>query len=765
MLKFLIRKQLLVLSLLLIAFGCTKNTKQEDSSKKKIIALTGEVKQYKGKPTIHISGKPESPVIYALPDVPGGRWSWDEIPQHNINQFCQQGVKLYQLDIFLDHLWFEDGSFNVKKAQQQINGVLEVCPDASVFFRFHVNAPKWWIAQNSAENVLYDGVDGSPDENIGLSRLLEADPRTPIRSSMASEKWKKVTSEKLAEFCTAFSKTKEGNVLIGIQVAYGVYGEWHQWGINKNEADFSLPMQNHFKHWLKTKYTTNEQLQKAWNDTKITFETVTVPTTKEREIISAGIFRDPNKDMKVIDYYTCQHDLVADNIIHFSKVVKENWSRPIITGTFYGYFFSVFGRQAAGGHLSLQKILNSKYVDYLSGPQAYYTENGYHSGEPYRSRSLIHSVFLNNKLWLDEYDQQPRRTWPYLAVDDNREVYKKTVKDNISQIRRNMLFSLLKGQGLWLYDFGPASMHLNPDNDTNKQSGTNGYWDNPIYMDNIGKVKKIADKFLHKEFASAADVLAVYDTESIKYMPSTIDKSPPITHQLLNWTSLALYYSGAIFDPIHIDDLDKVNLSQYKAVVFFNTFKMEEKDKEIIKTKVATQNRHLIWIYAPAYINGKELNVASVSDIVNINLKTTLYSKTPKIKINKNFATVPEQSAWMPYDPVFYIDDDVTEILGSYAGLNKAGFGYKKSEQFSSWYIGVPIVDYQIFNKIFEKAGVKKHAEEKDIVYGGGDLIMIHSVKKGTKEFSNNDKKFQIAFDSVPATKVINKVTGEVILN
>ena len=758
-------KKIGILLIVFVVFGCIDKTSNEEKTKEKTITFFGEVKQYKGKPTIYINDKPESPIIYALTDVPGGRWSWDEIPQYNIDQFCQQGVKLYQLDIFLDYLWFEDGSLNIEKAQQQINGVLEVCPDASVFFRFHVNAPKWWIAKNIEENVVYDGVEASPDENIGLSRILEADPRTPIRSSMASEKWKKASSEKLAQFCKAFSKTKEGKSLVGIQVAYGVYGEWHQWGIVKNEADFSMPMQNHFKKWLQDKYKTNEQLQHAWNNQIITFEKVTVPTTKEREVISAGIFRDPIKDMKVIDYYTCQHDLVADNIIHFSKVVKENWPRPIITGTFYGYFFSVFGRQASGGHLSLQKILKSEYVDYLSGPQAYYTENGYHSGEPYRSRSLIHSVFLNKKLWLDEYDQQPRRTWPYLAVDDNREVYKKTVIENVSQIRRNMLFPLLKGQGLWLYDFGPASMHLNPENDTNKQSGTNGYWDNPIYMDNIGKIKKIADEFLHKEFTSAADVLAVYDTESIKYMPSTMDNPPPITHQLLNWTSLALYYSGAIFDPIHIDDLDKVNISQYKAVVFFNTFKMDKKDKEIIKTNVAAQNRHLIWIYAPAYISGKELSVASVSDMVNINLKTMQYNKTPKIKINKSFAIVPEQSAFMPYDPVFYIDDKEVEILGSYSGINRVGFGYKKSEKFSSWYIGVPIMDYQIFNKIFEKAGVTKYAEEKDIVYGGGDLIMIHSIKKGTKEFTYKNKKIQIPFDTVPGTKVINKITGDVTLD
>ena len=751
--------------LLMLLFVAITVLSCNNSSTHKNTALSGEVKQYKGKPTIHINGKPESPIIYALPDVPGGRWSWDEIPQHNINEFHKQGVKLYQLDIFLDYLWLEDGTFNIDIAKKQVNGVLDICPDAGIFFRFHVNAPKWWIAENGQENVVYDNVEASPDENIGLSRILEADPRTPVRSSMASDKWRDATSDKLAQFCNEFAKTDEGNALIGIQVAYGIYGEWHQWGTMENEADFSIPMQNHFKKWLKEKYKTNEQLQKEWANNDITFDKVTIPNTDERAITSAGIFRNPFTDAKVIDYYSCQHELVADNIIHFCKVVKDSWPRPIITGTFYGYFFSVFGRQASGGHLGVQKVLKSEYVDYLSAPQAYYTENGYHAGEPYRSRSLIHSAFLNNKLWLDEYDQQPRRTWPYLAVTDNREVYEKTVIENVSQIKRNMLFTLLKGQGLWFYDFGPASMHLNPENDQNKQSGTNGYWDNPIYMESIGKVKKITDEFLHEEYKSAADVLAIYDTKSIMYMPSTVDKKCPITHQILNWTTLAMYYSGVLFDPIHIDDLEKVDMSQYKAVVFFNTFVMSEKDKELIKTKVASQNRHLIWMYAPAYIKGKELSADFVSDIVNIDLKTIDYKETPKIKIDKGFVDVPDQSAWGVLNPVFYINDDQAKTLGSYIGINKVGFGYKELENYTSWYIGVPIFDYQLFSKIFEKAGVQTYADEKDIIYGGGDLIMIHSVKKGTKEMTINNQRFQVDFDKIPSTKVINIKTGEVILD
>ena len=162
---------------------------------------------------------------------------------------------------------------------------------------------------------------------------------------------------------------------------------------------------------MQEKYSDTATLRRNWNDPAIDFDAVAVPITTERAATSAGVFRDPQKDQKVIDYYTCQHELVRDNVLHFCRIVKENWPRPIITGSFYGYFFSVFNRLAAGSQLDLEPVLKSPHIDYLCGPQAYEPE-AYLAGEVYRSRSLIMSMRITNKLWLDEMDQNPRRILP-----------------------------------------------------------------------------------------------------------------------------------------------------------------------------------------------------------------------------------------------------------------------------------------------------------------------------------------------------------------
>ncbi len=63
-----------------------------------------------------------------------------------------------------------------------------------------------------------------------------------------------------------------------------------------------------------------------------------------RRALDDGIFRDPSRREAVIDYYRCQQDLVAECILTLCRTVKRNWPRPILTGTFYGYFFSMFDR-------------------------------------------------------------------------------------------------------------------------------------------------------------------------------------------------------------------------------------------------------------------------------------------------------------------------------------------------------------------------------------------------------------------------------------
>lgn len=542
--------------------------------------VTGKVKPFNGRPTIFINDKPEYPMIYSLTDVPGGRLTWEEMPQHNIKRMAEAGVKIFCFSIFFDQMWTaENKELDISIAQKMIKGVTDVRKDASIIIRLHVHPPQWWYKKYPDECVQYaDAKAIAYDDSARFKPSQHNDPATVIRYSLASKKWKETMGKKVAEFCRKLSKTVEGNSVIGMQVAGGIYGEWHYWGFIQNYPDVSKPMNVYFREWLKNKYGNEEALKTAWNKRGVSFETAEVPDMQQRSDTHNGLFLDELTQRNLIDYNECQDELVANDIIYFAKTVKENWGRPIISGTFYGYFFPLYMRETVGGHLSVQKVLKSPYIDYLSGPQCYFPDAA-KIGDPARSRGLVTSCFLNGKLWLDEYDTQPDLSGiTHIGADKNTPKYDSIINSALAIVRRNMSVSAVRGQGFWFFDFGIAGGR---EYQETKVNGSNGWWDFPFILEDIGKAKKIFEKQMLNPYQSQSDVLMVYDTKIFYELTTDKNLLSPV-YVTDYWISAAVWKAGVAADYIHIDDLDKVNIDQYKVVVFNNTFRITPQQRELI---------------------------------------------------------------------------------------------------------------------------------------------------------------------------------------
>ncbi|GCE13680.1 hypothetical protein [Tengunoibacter tsumagoiensis] len=129
--------------------------------------LKAEVRKHLGKPTLWINEQPFYPMLYSLTDCPGGRWSWEEIPQRNIQHFANQGVTLFQVDLWLEQLFAPDDTLDITLAQRQVRGILAACPTAGVFIRLHVNAAPWWNAEHPDECTEYADIEADRTELTG----------------------------------------------------------------------------------------------------------------------------------------------------------------------------------------------------------------------------------------------------------------------------------------------------------------------------------------------------------------------------------------------------------------------------------------------------------------------------------------------------------------------------------------------------------------------------------------------------------------------
>jgi len=543
--------------------------------------VNAAVRPWRGKPTLFIRDEPTYACFYALTDCLGGRFSFEEGPRQSIKQFVDAGFKLFQLDLFLADCWPKPGPLSADLARRQIRGILDVCPEGVVVLRWHLNVPEWWKKQFPDELTRYANGDLENPERTVPVRYIQDDLRRTPRASLASEKWMQMAREKTAELLKQLAKTPEAKALAGVHVACGVYGEWHYWGFMRNEPDVSRPMQDRFDEYRKK---LNKSLEK-------------VPTTEQRKALDDGVFRDPVKREGVIDYYRCQQELVANRIIDLCAVVKKNWPAPILTGTFYGYFFSMFDRQATGGHLELHKILQSPHVDYLSAPQAYGTLYRDLGGSGI-TRALIETIRHNGKLFFDEMDQTP--SWKWLNNVDT--AYQLTDLDaDYALIRRNVLESFTRGAGLWYYDFGPGNQ--------------TGWWADTRLMADIKKLKEILERYHQRDYAPAGDVLFVFDTE-VFYYTGSIQGTDPITDPLaVNRTMGEAWRSGAAIETMHLKDLETLDLSRFKVVVFANTWLMTAAQRKFVGEKVRGANRRIVFQGFPAYTDGKTLNAEFTREV------------------------------------------------------------------------------------------------------------------------------------------------------
>lgn len=657
-------------------------------------AAAATVKQWNNRPTLFVRGKPVLPVFYALTDCPGGRWSFDELPSQSIEQFAKAGFKLYQLDLFLESVWPAAGPLDITLARRQIRGVLDHCPDAAVVLRWHLNPPRWWLNERPGEWTRYANGDLETQQRTQPVRLLMDDLRRLPRISLASEMWRSMATEKTAEFLRLLAASPEGHALAGVQVACGVYGEWHYWGFMRNEPDTSAPMQAHFDRWRRAKGR----------------EPVRIPGLEERKALEDGIFRDPTARENVVDYYRAQQELVADLILHFGRTVKQNWPREIVTGTFYGYFFSMFDRHATGGHLCLQKVLESREIDYLSAPQAY--GDAYRGvGGPGISRALVDSVRLHGKLFLDEMDQTPSWAW---RNDVDTAFHLTDLALDAGLMRRNTFVSFTRGAGLWFYDFGPAN--------------ASGWWNDTRLMAEIARVKAILERYHERPYEPAADVLFVFDTE-VFYYTGSIQGSDPLTDPLaVNRTIISGWGAGASVETIHLDDLERADLSRFKAVVMANTWRLTPRQRRFIRESVMAGGRHVVFQGAPGYMDGTGSSIGNVREVTGF-----------------KDLRLAEGGKWSPRFAV---------------GVEGSGVVRRGNVWFASEPPGTPAE----WRAIFQQAGAHIYVNTGDIVHAGGGLVLVHTkgggpavlkLRNGTQLELRLEPKMTAVFDAASGERLL----------
>ncbi len=693
------------------------------------IAASVEVRH--GRPTLLLNGVAQVPLLYALSDCPGARWSWEEVPARNISLFAAQGIRLFELNLYLEQLLDEDDLLDITLARRQIAGVLAQCPQGAIMLRLNVVAPLWWCARHPDECVGYaDAVPYEPPA-WGQRRLVGTDGERPLRASFASRVWQEWAARHLRDFCTQLAATPEGGALFGLHLANGLYGEWHQYGFLHHDPDTGSAATRSFQVWLAERYQTDAGLALAWQRPGARFDSARPPDSPARESADCGPLRDPRQRQDLIDYFTWLHTTTADALLDLAATVKKSWPRPIVTAAFQGYFYGQFGRNAAGSHLAIDRVLASPHLDCLCSPQSYAAQVRAMGGSGH-ARGILGSVRRAGKLWLDENDHGT-----FLVGCPWDKNFQTTREDDIAYLRRNALQPVLRGGGQWWYDFGMVA-----GTPSFAMYGNVGWWDDPKLAQEIAAIQRVAADRLSRPFVRPADTLVVHDPwsfchtvarrwslEGFKFGDQPPVGPDPFSARGMDGLMEGLFHSGLMFDDALIGELATMDLSPYRLIIFGTTPVLDKAQRQILAARVAASGRHIVLTGYAGWGDTCEVNAALATALSGI-ATASGETSAPTSRLQLDGATEEQVLEAPQHVPVYMAPE--SQVVGRWID-DRVSAAWRRSDDATWWAFAVAPTAPTVLQALGRRAGCHVLNDHNDVTTLGDGLLMVHTLEGGSR--------------------------------
>lgn len=433
-----------------------------------------------------------------------------------------------------------------------------------------VNTPEHdWLGFNAA-----DDFQDNAESNYN-KRLARRNVNGKIGlQSFASAKWRKDAETALTNLIRHIENGPYAKQVIGYHVAYGCCGEmiiWGSWDAMDHErrGDYGINARKAFFHWGLKKYGTLEELRRQWNLPDLSEENCVPPEPAQRETgfrTLEEFFRADENGVYLLDYNAFLADVNAGNLEHFAKVVKRETDNKLV-GAFYGYMVSP--QAAYSGHLHLDRLLDSPYIDFFAAPK------GYHRcecGQPGGYQTPAQSIG-RKKIWMDELDNHTHLSTGYNSA--------KNMAETTTVLWREVVKNISNDLNFWWMDLGT------------------GWFDDPQIMAEIKKLYALRKRADLKPHKSICETLYVVDDASILHTPVSYGIT---TRTLRGNIPCEMRLAGAPIDVFRLSDLGKMDLSQYKVIVFGNTLVFETDRWESIRAKI-NKTATLVWLYAAGICN------------------------------------------------------------------------------------------------------------------------------------------------------------------
>lgn len=631
------------------------------------------------------------------------------------DEFRDAGIKYHTT--ILSSGWVGVNKFDYTLTDEILHALLSENPDIYYMPRVKLNVPPDWCRENPEETFVYFGGPREADKIKALACTNEQDwfgmkqkgypvngglndferpNHTNFGSSIAlqslsSEKWRADAAEALRRLMDHIDKTPYAKQIIGYHIAYGACGETTAWGSwvydPYHVGDYGISALRNFKKFEEEKYGSIKAALAALklsseNDIKPPDPTV---RSGKKETLSNFMFHCGNS-LLAADYYEFLSVSNVDSIEHFCRTVKEH-DPDFFVGAFYGY--TAVGGCAHAGHLAIDRAIASPYIDFLSSPKGYHMCN---AGQPGGEQAPAQSI-ARKKIWLDEIDNKTH-------IDPRNRGEVKDFFETKTILWREVCKNLSRNGGFWFMDLGEGS------------------FSSPDIMSEIKKMTEFSREINKKEHKSISQVLLVKGDVAKRKHSLSLELHQAIEYEL----QYRLTPIGAPVDFLRVSDLEEIDLSQYKMIVFGDTFYFEQGQIEKILSKLSP-DATIIWNYAPGVLL-PDFSYENVKSVCGIKVCECAKSESD-------------------HPALCICEEDDVKILDRYEnGEIKIASKVHKGRR--NILAASPELETEDFRRFAEEAGVDFYAPGGVTVYADNRITSYFAGESDGAEIQIDNKKIQI---------------------
>lgn len=580
----------------------------------------------------------------------------------NVSLFHRNGVKLFQMLVsglftgmdtpysLFGPVWIDKGEYDFSAFDRQMELFKRFAPDSYYCIFIQLDAPQKWLERHPGHESSFEHLEcGAFDEE-----------------------WKRDASEYVRALID-YAEENYGDCIFGYAFCAGRSCEWFA---SPNHIEDRKQFSQPFSEYCKKKGIQFDNYLATWDD----------------------IWKDTNKPLyeansaeaHLIDFGA---EKVSELVSYFAEEIQKSVNHKKVIGTFFGYHCM---RSSTNMAYLNEKVFADNNIDIIFSPAEYDEFRKIDACSGFQL--AINSLEVHNKLYLHEVDHRTNLAWYPMehAVGGRSSQYRmvggilndcyETEYESVMVLRRELAMTMQNGSAMWWFDF------------------FGGYYAAPTYE----KELKLATKVMKKVYESPiprksiAEVALIIDNRCFKY----IHEGSDLKWDLIRWNLLNLGNAGIPFDMYNACDMDKIDFSQYKMVVFTDLFEMNDETKNIIKEKLNATYK--VWLYAPNYITDGKFDIAGISEITEMELAPYIADKTEAV-----YAFGEEFTSSKELTDMFEVKGDA-EVLGTYKNSGKTAIAKKGFNIYSS----AAKLPPKVWRSFAEKVGVHLYTD------GNGTLIM-----------------------------------------